>query len=157
MGFRDKVPGSSDYFSNSRFSNSLSMHHLVTWSFPFLGLFLPVQDLYGDFVSHHHTLNGNTKWQFMWTYKFCYKPHAHVFACQTKCCWGQINPSLHAIKTVGIKHQNNWRVPTTSVWKKKTILNKYNTFFSKINCSALAFCRENLKISIDLTCPLFQK
>ena len=39
-----------------------------------------------------YTLNGKIKCQFLWTYKFCSKPHAHAFACQPKCCWGQINP-----------------------------------------------------------------
>ena len=46
-------------------------------------------------------------------------------------------PNLNAMKSV-IKHQNNW--------KKKTILNEYNLFFTKINCSALPFCTENLEI-----------
>ena len=41
-------------------------------------------------------------------------------------------PSLNAMKSVGIKHRSNWRVPTTSVWKKKTIMNKYDVFFKKI-------------------------
>ena len=39
-----------------------------------------------------YILNGKTKWQFMWRYKFCSKPHPHAFACQPKCCWSQINP-----------------------------------------------------------------
>ena len=42
-------------------------------------------------------------------------------------------PSLNEIKSTGIKHRSNWRVPKTSVQKKKTILNKYNAFFAKIN------------------------
>ena len=32
-------------------------------------------------------------------------------------------PSLNAVKSVGIKHRSYWRVPKTSVWKKKTVLN----------------------------------
>ena len=55
-------------------------------------------------------------------------------------------PSLNAMKYMGIKHQSNWKVPKTSEWKKKTILNEYNTFFAKIDCSALPFCTENLEI-----------
>ena len=50
--------------------------------------------------------------------------------------------SLKAIKSVGIKHRSNWRVPKTSLWKKKTILNEYDAFFAKINCRALPFCTE---------------
>ena len=44
-----------------------------------------------------------------------------------------------------------------SVWKKKIILNEYDAFFAKINCSALSFCREILEIHIDLMLSLFQK
>ena len=44
----------------------------------------------------------------------------------------KLNPSLNAMKT--------------SVWKKKTVLNKYDAFFAKINYSALPFYTENLEI-----------
>ena len=54
--------------------------------------------------------------------------------------------SLKAIKSVGIKHRSNWRVPKTSLWKKKTILNEYDAFFAKINCRELPFSTENLEI-----------
>ena len=41
---------------------------------------------------HNHTLNGNTKWQALWTYhNFFSKPHAHAISCRTKRCWSQIN------------------------------------------------------------------
>ena len=39
---RGNASGSFGYFINLRFSNSLSMHHWVTYSFKFLGLFLAV-------------------------------------------------------------------------------------------------------------------
>ena len=61
--------------------------------------------LHGDFVSHHHTLNDNLKWQVMWEYHKL--PHAHAFSCQPKCCWSQINllilchKVLSAMKFVG--------------------------------------------------------
>ena len=54
--------------------------------------------------------------------------------------------SLNAMKSVGIKHRSTWRVPKTSVWKKKTIRNECDTFFAKINSSALPFYTENLEI-----------
>ena len=54
--------------------------------------------------------------------------------------------SLNTMKSVGIKHQSNWRVPKTSVWKKKAILNEYDAFFTKINYSVLPFCTENMEI-----------
>ena len=54
--------------------------------------------------------------------------------------------SLNAMKSAGIKHRSNWRVPKTSIWKKKTNMNKYDAFFAKINCSALPFCTKNLEI-----------
>ena len=41
VGFRGNAPGSFGYLTDPRFSNSLTMHHLVTLSFPCLGLFLP--------------------------------------------------------------------------------------------------------------------
>ena len=55
-------------------------------------------------------------------------------------------PSLNVIKSVGIKHQSNWRGPRGSVWKKRRIINEYDAFFTKINWSALSFCTENLEI-----------
>ena len=45
----------------------------------------------------------------------------------------KLNPSLNAMKSVGIKHQSKWRVLKMSIWKKKTILNEYHAFFAKIN------------------------
>ena len=41
--------------------------------------------------------------------------------------------SLNAMKSVGVKHRSNWRVPKTSVWKKETLLNECDAFFEKIN------------------------
>ena len=54
-------PGSFEYFNNHRFSNSLSMHHLVTWSFPLLGLFLSTKTCMVALSPHH--LPPHTKWQ----------------------------------------------------------------------------------------------
>ena len=45
----------------------------------------------------------------------------------------ELIPSLNTMKSVGIKHRSNWRVPKTSVWKKKAILNEYDAFFAQIN------------------------
>ena len=59
LGSGGNASESFDYFTNSRFSNNLSMHHWVTFLFPFLGLFLLGKDLHGDFVS----LPPCTKWQ----------------------------------------------------------------------------------------------
>ena len=53
------VSGSFGYFTDPRFLNSLSMHHLVNQSFPFLEIFLPSLDSHGDSVSPQ----PHTKWQ----------------------------------------------------------------------------------------------
>ena len=74
--------------------------------------------------------------------------HMHLLA-NPNAAEVKLIPSLNALKSVGIKQQSNWRGPKMPVWKKKTILNKYDAFFAKINCSALPFCTENLAILID--------
>ena len=59
LGSGGNASESFDYFTDSRFSNNLSMHYCMTFSFQFLGFFLLAKDLHGDFIS----LPPCTKWQ----------------------------------------------------------------------------------------------
>ena len=54
-GPRDNAPESFGYFIDPRFSNRLSMHHSVTYSFPFLGLFCMRKICMVTSSPHHHT------------------------------------------------------------------------------------------------------
>ena len=45
VGSRSNALGRFGHFADPRFSNSLSMHYMLTWSFPILVLFLSVLDL----------------------------------------------------------------------------------------------------------------
>ena len=65
---------------------------------------------------HKYSLNGNTKWQVMWTYRnFFSKSHVHAIFCWPKRWWSQINRvlilshdalSLNAMKSVGYQIPN---------------------------------------------------
>ena len=62
VGFKGNAPESFGYFTNPRFSNNLSIHHLVAKSFPFIGLsFCLRKTCMVTLSAHHHTLNGNAK------------------------------------------------------------------------------------------------
>ena len=57
------------YFTHPMFSDSLRKTRMVTSS------------------PHNHILNGNTKWQVIWTYhNFFSMPHAHAIFYQPKGC-----------------------------------------------------------------------
>ena len=82
---RVNAPGRLGCLTNPRFSVSLSMHNSdLIFSFfitPFL-LRLRMTCMV-TLPLHNHTLNGNTKWQVIWTYHKCFsKPRAHAFSCR---------------------------------------------------------------------------
>ena len=61
------TPGSFDYFTDSRFSNGLSMHHSVTKSFFICRSLFACVRLAWWLHLRTNTLNASAKWQVMWT------------------------------------------------------------------------------------------
>ena len=71
--------------------------------------------------------------------------HMHLLA-DPNAAEVKLMSSLNAMKSVGVKHRSNWRVPKTSVWKKETLLNVMPFSQKLINYGVLHFSTENLEI-----------